>query len=349
MIQFEQQRPDEAQDIAAIVNGILTVQKRFAAAQSRPLARGTHAKGTCVRAQFEVFDLRKTVANRQVAERLARGIYARPGVYSANVRFANGASTFNADSKGDVRALSFSIDLPAGVAGPNPSRQDFTMNNATTFPLNDARAFAAYMNTVSASNKLMGFLSLSPGDMWRVIQTAVRGLKQTRPNAVPYQQMRYWSNVPFAHGPAHAVKYSAMPLLWNPARPLGDGPNRLQDELLRHVNEDARMSAFDFGLQLLDAETMTFRGKRREPSFWIENASYEWNETQAPFHTVGRLTLLPKSEFEPSACAAWYIDVTQNSTPDTKPLGSINRARWAAESASRHARLGTETAPGVRS
>ena len=101
------------------------------------------------------------------------------------------------------------------------------------------------------------------------------------------------------------------------------------------------MSSFDFGLQLLDAEAMTFRGQRREPSFWIENASYEWNETESPFHIVGRLTLLPRSPFEPSACAAWYIDVTQHSTPETKPLGSINRARWAAESASRKARLGS--------
>jgi hypothetical protein len=32
--------------------------------------------------------------------------------------------------------------------------------------------------------------------------------------------------------------------------------------------------------------------------------------------------------------------VTENSTPDTKPLGSINRARWRAEMASRKARLG---------
>src|SRR2546430_2598636 len=61
MTSFEQPLPDEEKDIAAIVNGILTAQKRFAAAQSRPLARGTHAKGTCVRAQFEVFDLRRTI------------------------------------------------------------------------------------------------------------------------------------------------------------------------------------------------------------------------------------------------------------------------------------------------
>ena len=52
------------------------------------------------------------------------------------------------------------------------------------------------------------------------------------------------------------------------------------------------MSSWDFGLQLLDAGRMTRWGRTRDSSYWIENASVEWDETQAPFFTVGRLTLL---------------------------------------------------------
>jgi len=74
--------------------------------------------------------------------------------------------------------------------------------------------------------------------------------------------------------------------------------------------------------------------------FWIENASVEWKESQAPFHTVGRLTLRPKSILPPEACAKMWIDVTGNSAADCKPVGSINRARPVAERASRNARLG---------
>jgi len=85
---------------------------------------------------------------------------------------------------------------------------------------------------------------------------------------------------------------------------------------------------------------MTYWGRRRDANFWIENASVEWKESQAPFHTVARLTLLASSEWAPATCEGWHIDVTENSTPDTKPLGSINRARWRAEMASRKARLG---------
>ena len=87
---------------------------------------------------------------------------------------------------------------------------------------------------------------------------------------------------------------------------------------------------------------MTYWGKRRDANFWIENASVEWNEAEAPFHTVARLTLLSKSQLQPDAGEATYFDVTGHSTPDSIPLGSINRARGPAEVASRKARHARE-------
>jgi hypothetical protein len=84
---------------------------------------------------------------------------------------------------------------------------------------------------------------------------------------------------------------------------------------------------------------MTYWGKPRDAGFWIENASIRWKEAEAPFHTVAQLTLLPKSHLQPDAGETIYFDVNANSTPDSTPLGSINRARWPAEVASRKARL----------
>jgi hypothetical protein len=83
--------------------------------------------------------------------------------------------------------------------------------------------------------------------------------------------------------------------------------------------------------------------QRQDAGFWIENASIKWDETQTPFHTVARLTLLPRSRLPEDTSEAIYFDVTGNSTPESAPLGSINRARWPAEVASREAR-----AAGVR-
>jgi len=327
--------------IAEISEKIILMQKNAAAEQRRPICRGTHAKGVCARAQFEVFDV-SVGRDRALTARLAKGIYAKPGIYPAVVRFANADPKVNSDFKSDVRSLSFSVELaPGGAAawGAKISCQDYSMQNATTLPLNDAHAFLVAMEVLTASSPAKAIHSLPWRDKLIFARTMILAQLQAHQTVKPYQQLRYWSTVPFRHGPADVVKYSATPSVDNPARPLQKKyPNALQDEFARHLNEDAKMSSFDFALQFLDTERMTYWGKRRDAGFWIENASVEWKETQAPFHRVARLSLVPKSKLEQDVSESLYFDVTGNSLPDSTPLGSINRARWPAELASRKAR-----------
>jgi hypothetical protein len=339
---FERSLAAEPAVIAEIAEKILLMQANAAARQHRPIERGTHAKGVCARAQFEVFDV-TAGRDKAHAERLAKGIFAKPGAYPAIVRFANADPNINSDFKADVRSLSFSVELAPGAAAASSAailRQDYSMQNATTLPINDAHAFLALMKVLTASSPAKGLWSLSWRDKVIFARTMMLAQLQAHQPVKPYQQLRYWSTVPFRHGPADVVKYSAAPHTDNPAKALQkNNPNTLQDELARHLNEDSQMSSFDFALQFLDAGSMTYWGRRRDASFWIENASVEWPEAQVPFHTVGRLTLLPKSELELDASGRVYFDVTGNSTPDSAPLGSINRARWAGELASRKARM----------
>src|SRR6266699_4341194 len=134
----------EKSDIEEIAEKSLLMQSSAAAQQHRSLCRGTHASGICVRAQFEIFDV--TVGRApDLAARLAKGIFAKPGVYSAVVRFANADANINSDFKPDVRSLSFSVDLTQDGTSPagSSSRQDFSMQNATTLPINDSPAFLA--------------------------------------------------------------------------------------------------------------------------------------------------------------------------------------------------------------
>jgi len=335
----------EKAEIEEIVERSLLMQRNAADQQHRPLCRGTHAKGVCARAQFEVFNV---TAGRdpELAARLAKGIFGKPGVYPATVRFGNSNPKVNSDLKPDVRSLSFSVDLTRDgtvVSDAGVDRQDFSLQNTTTLPINDAAAFLATMKLLTASNPAAGLWSLPFRDKLRVLRTIALVQVQTHQKIKPYQQLRYGSNVPFRHGPIDVVKYSSAPSPDNPARPLQrSNPNGLQDELIRHLKEDGKMSVFDFGVQFLDAGRMTYWGKRRDANFWIENASVEWNEAESPFHTVARLTLLSKSQLRPDAAEATYIDVTGNSTPDSAPLGSINRARQPAEVASRKARKRAE-------
>jgi hypothetical protein len=237
--------------------------------------------------------------------------------------------------------LSFSVDLPrdSEAAPGSTGRQDFSLQNTKTLPINDATAFLAIMKLLTASNPATVLWSLRFKDKLRVLRTLALVQIQTHQKIKPYQQLRYESNVPFRHGPIDIVKYSVTPLSDNPARPLQrSNPKGLQEELIRHLKEDGKMSGFDFAVQFLDTDKMTYWRKRLDADFWIENASVEWNEGEAPFHTVARLTLLRNSQLQLDAGEAIYFDVTGNSTPDNRPVGSINRARWPSEVASRKAR-----------
>jgi hypothetical protein len=328
--------------IEKIVEKVLLMQANAASQQHRPLGRGTHVKGTSVRAQFEVDDV-KFGRDLKLATRLARGIFATPGKYPAVVRFGNADPKVNSDFKADVRSLSFSVDLTnEGTVAPaaNGARQDFSLQNTSTLPINDAHAFLAIMKLLTASNPAAGLWSLPFKDKLRVMRTLGLVQVQAHQTIKPYQQLRYGSNTPFRHGPIDVVKYSAMPSPGNPAHPLDrSNPNALQDELTRHVTQDTAMSSFDMGVQFLDPSRMTYWGKRYDANFWTENASILWKETEAPFHKVARLTLLPRSLLPLELGQTTYFDVTANASPDSAPVGSINRARQHGEAASRKARM----------
>jgi hypothetical protein len=331
--------------IKEIVEKVLLLQSNAANGQHRPLARGTHAKGVSAGAQFEVFDV--TVGNDPtLARHLARGIFAKPGLYPAVVRFANSDPRVQSDYEPDVRSLSMSVDLTCGgTVDPADGvlQQDFSLQSAPTLPLNDASAFLATMKVLTAASPTSSLLSLPLRDKLRVVRSLALARVQMRRPRKAYQQLRYWSTVPFRHGD-DVVKQSLIPFADNPSHALHRGsPNALRHELIRHLNEDATMSIFEFGLQFLDSNQMTYWGKRRDADFWIENASVRWPEAQAPFHMVARLTLLPRSQLSDEASAATYYDVTAHALPDSKPIGSINRARWPAEVASRQARMSTES------
>ena len=202
----------EQADIEEIVERSLLMQANAAAKQHRPLGRGTHVKGVSALAQFEVFDV--TVGrDRGMAARLAQGIFATPGVYTATVRFANADPNKNSDFKADVRSLSFSVDLTlaaTAASDANVGRQDFSLQNATTLPINDSPAFLATMKLLTASNPAAGLWALPFRDKLRVLRTLVLAQLQARQTIKPYQQLRYWSTVPFRHvAVEHIITFKA--------------------------------------------------------------------------------------------------------------------------------------------
>jgi hypothetical protein len=136
-------------------------------------------------------------------------------------------------------SLSFSVDLSregTTVSNAPSGRQDFSLQNTKTLPINDADAFLALSRILTASNPAAAMWALPFKDKLRVLRTLTLVQSQMHQTIKPYQQLNYESNVPFRHGPINVVKHSATASPDNPAHPLErKNPDALQDELIRHV------------------------------------------------------------------------------------------------------------------
>jgi hypothetical protein len=334
---FERVFPDEDKYTADIRDGILFLMAKEQQAHGKFL-RGTHAKGVCLSGEMEIYDVEKSAP--LVSSRLKKGMFSVPGKYPADLRFANARGELHPDHERDVRAVSFSLHMPPELSNPQ-GRMDFTMNDARTFPINDAQVFADTVNSLK-NGFLQTGINIGIKREFEVLKAVVDGkVFQEHLGTTPYQLTRYWSTVAFALGPDEAVKYSLAPCSDNPSKALNSSDaNELRNELVRHVNEDSKMSCFEFQVQLLEADKMShglFR--KKEPEYWwVENSETTWNEDQSPFYPVGRLTLSAKSVVDDSECEARRISVTKNSNVIHHGLGSLNRTRSAAESASAETR-----------
>lgn len=322
---FEQALKSEAQDLQRIRSGILYLQEQQAK-ESGHVLRGTHAKGICAKGELNVLDL-------DPSSPLKQGLFSTPGHYLTTLRFANAAGKIQADQEPDVRAVSLRVQAPVALSNPQ-GQIDFAMNNAPTFPINDAHVFGSLM-VLAKEGVLSGAFELGFRDTWLAKQAVSLGAEQQTPAKVAYQKMNYWSDVPFALGPNQAVKYKLAPCAKNLAENLTSDPDTLSLELKRHLHADSPMSCFDLQVQVLNESAMTdAAGKNQSAVAWVENSTWEWSESQAPFTTVAQLTLMKDSDLTAADCEALRIDVTKNTSEIHHGLGSINRARASGESAS---------------
>lgn len=321
--------------------------------QSGKLHRGTHAKGlTCEHAKFEVLDVAAANpgAPSDVLARLRQGLYREPGQYPARARFANGGSQQKDDRGPDERAMSFSVDLGQG------SRQDFSMNSASIFPIPSLGAFnfvfmmsllkgrhagkASEEAKAYISARLKSAISLRTlGRLPEVISTIRHAKKVTHREVRSFRQTAYWSGTAFAHGDKDAIKYLAVPCegesLGEP--PAGAGVDYLQQDLRDWVNTQGRPVSYDFRLQFLDAGKMRLGAKQFPVWKWVEDPTLDWDAAGARDWLVGRLTIPAGSISDDCDDPAVFpaFDVSGNALPEHWPLGRINRGRAVVETESR--------------
>jgi catalase len=279
-------------------------------------SRALHAKGNAgVEAEL-------TVA-ADVPAHAKVGIFAAPGTYRAYVRFSNGSGARQKDAKPDVRGVAVKVlgvpgkKLIPGLEGA--TTQDFLLIRTPATPVRDADEFLALVRAAQSPALLPIKLAASLG-VRRTLSLLPKLLKGLGAPMTSVATTRYFSALPIQWGP-YAAHYALTPHAQ--AAPGAKAPEDLGAELADRLQR---------GPVTYDLEVQFFVDAAKTP---IEDASVEWREEDAPFVTVGRLTLKaqdPRSEkgkrlaerIETLSFDPWHAPV------EFRPLGNMMRARNAA-------------------
>ena len=290
---------------------------------SATLKRGFHAKGTGVRAKFQV--------RSELPSHLQIGLFQPGATYDALVRFSNARGEVLGDLSKDQRGVAIRLKTNPGERlspGDDSNIQDFLMTNT---PISFARNPVQF---IEVGEILLGGIR---GVIPRLVTKY--GFKEARRilgvflapviSFKPLQMNTYWSRTSYKFGD-DAVRYLIQPSMgsktWSTARQLTEVlrsvtqgvPQRehyLREKLREALREDDLR--FDFCVQL-------FVDEKRTP---IEDAYIEWKESDSPPVPIATL-LLPKQ----AADLQLELDMEQMAfnpwnTNELTPLGLINLAR----------------------
>lgn len=279
-------------------------------------SRGLHAKALGnVKAELEVLG--------DLPEAARAGLFEKPGSYRAYVRFSNGAGTRQADTKGDVRGVAIKV---LGVPGKKVIRglehattQDFLMIQSPSTPFRNADEFVGTVLAVAGNPLLALPRIVAIFGPTRAFQVLKRFAQSTSTPPVSVATTRYFSAAPIRCG-AYAVHAELQPKARAGSQVAGTAPEYLSEDLVERLRREALV--YDFRLQFFVNEATT-------P---IEDASVEWQESDAPFVTVARLTL-PVQDLagEHAKKLGAYIESLSfdpwHALEAHRPLGGIMRAR----------------------
>ncbi|MBL4902149.1 MAG: hypothetical protein JKY62_05815 [Desulfocapsa sp.] len=260
----------------------------------------------CIKAEFRV--------HGDIPGDLQQGIFSKPAVYPAMLRFAN--ATNMDDSKKDIRGLSIKIrNVDGSILWGEPGVQDFLLNSYPALFVATPEDFLSFIRARQDDKKFRFFLS--PFDphlksLWIVINARKKHLSSL--------DIRYWSTVPFRLGESdgHVVKYSVIPCSsYTTTKAVNAGKNQLRAAMKSHLRKEP--VCFHFAVQKqTDSVTMP-----------IEDASVIWSERDSPFQTVATITIRNQDFDNPQSlatCEQSSFNPWQSLTTH-KPLGRMNEVR----------------------
>src|SRR5262249_17763456 len=147
-------------------------------------------------------------------------------------------------------------------------------------------------------------------------------LEMTKSKIVSPLETVYWSMVPYRLGAPphkHKIKFRAK---WCPPKeaatdPVNPSPNFLRETMIRQLAAGAGPRQFDFEVQ------------RGTSEMSIEDSTVKWNEEEAPFVRVAKITI-PEQVFDTPARNNFGESLSYtpwHALPQHRPLGAVNRIR----------------------
>lgn len=247
------------------------------------------------------------------------GLFARPGSFDALVRLSNGAFDIQANTRPDIRGFALKV---LGLSGPaalggTTDHQDFLMINHDNFAAKTSDEFVQLVTETARKGELatlwMLFRTYGLGGALQRLKTLAAVVGKPFPG---FAAETFSTVLPVAVG-AYAARVRVKPQA--PAV-CGKGEDVAADMAARLAKGPI---GYDLQLQFFVDEAIT-------P---IEDPTVVWPEAEAPFLTVGTLTLLSAgADVEGMAFDPW------SGLAVHRPLGEIMRARKGAYYLSQTAR-----------
>jgi hypothetical protein len=300
--------PDEAAHTDEILKLFAGMTERKYPPGVRPMRRDAHTKAHgLLRAEFSV--------PAGLPDRARVGLFKQPATYQAWIRFSSAFSSIASDRDIDVRGMAIKV---MGVEGEKllerekfEKTQDFLLINHSVFFSPNVREYMEFSREYVKRESTIHYL-LRP-TRWRQAFILYQASRQDVANPVT---TRFWSSVPFKHGPA-AIKYSAMPCDGERKGKPGASPNFLREAMVAYLSE--RDACFDFAVQFqTDPVKMP-----------VEDPSIDWDERASPFVKVAKIRI-PRQVFDSERQNEYAENLSftpWHCLPEHQPIGGVNRIR----------------------
>ncbi|AFD27311.1 catalase family protein [Deinococcus gobiensis] len=327
---LEQIQPGEAETMARLTD----MMRGFSEAMNtryRHAVRSVHSKGHgLLVGELEVYE--------GLPERLAQGLFARPGRYPVVMRFSTPPGDILPDTVSTPRGLALKIVGPEGAemvdGHAGEVTQDFVFLNSPEFGQKDAAGFMKGQKpiqlTVNAPEEIKVAASLGA----RVADSLTGGKGKLSP------MLRQLGGHPYTH-PLGETFYTQLPHRWGDyvgklsLAPVSAHLRRLKGQPIKVLGE---IDALRDNIAAVIAQEggeweLRVQLSVDEKKMPIEDASVLWDESLSPFLPVARIRIAAQDSARPNKLV--YGDDRASFNPwhaqaAHRPLGNVMRARRAA-------------------